>query len=57
MNIFMAIITADPDLPEVPFFLFLMAGKTWSCKMGSLQFEICCIMLIGGKRRFPESPG
>lgn len=49
MNVLMTIITPDPDLPETPFLLFLMAGKAGCRKMCPLQLEIPCIMLFNGK--------
>jgi hypothetical protein len=46
MDIFMAIAALFPDVPEIPFFSFLVTCKTGSCQVSALQPERTLVMLF-----------
>lgn len=50
VDVFMAIGATDTDLPETPFLLFLVTGKTRGCKVRPFKLKDSRIMLFDGKR-------
>jgi hypothetical protein len=53
--VFVAINTALPDIPEFPFFLLLMTGKTRGCHMCAIQWKRRFSVLFQGKRATGET--
>ena len=50
MIIFMAIFTLLPDLPETPFFVFLVAFCARRCNVSSIKREFAAAVTFNGKR-------
>ena len=57
VDVLVAIVACDPDIPEVPFILFLVAGKAWSGEMSSFQLEFTGVVLLDGKAERGKSDG
>jgi len=49
VDIFMAILACNPDIPETPVLLFLMAGEAGCCQVGAIQFEGPEVVLLNGE--------
>ena len=49
VNILMTIEALDANLPEVPFFSFLMTANTRRCQVRPIKPELALVMLIDGK--------
>ena len=49
MVVFMTIGALRTDLPEAPFFSFLMTFNTWGRNMSPFENELALVMLIDGK--------
>ena len=48
MDVFVAVDTLQSDVPETPFILFFMTGKTGRRKVRSGQFKLAMIMHFKG---------
>jgi hypothetical protein len=46
VDIFMTIVTAEPDFPEAPFLSLFMTGKAGGCQVCTFEREPALVMLF-----------
>lgn len=57
VDVLVAIVACNPDIPEVPFILFFVACKAWSGQMSPFQLEFSGVVLLDGKAERGKSNG